>query len=539
MPLAAGESVGPYEIVSLLGKGGMGEVYRARDRRLARDVAIKVLPAVYAADPDRLRRFDREARAAAALNHPNILAIYDIGTSAGAPYIVSELLHGQTLRKILGRGALVRRTAVEYASAVADGLAAAHETGVIHRDLKPENVFITSGGLVKILDFGLAKLREAPAGTDEADAAESDTASRVVGTAGYMSPEQVRGEPVDYRSDIFSFGPLLYGMGSGQRAFQGPSAIDTLSAILTHDPPLLSVDSGTSLPLARVLQHCLAKDRERRFQSARDLVFVLSGLSGTASAGVADPSAARGRRLPRPLVAEGATLVALLAIGAAAFWRPLPADVVPRFEQVTFRRGEISNARFTPDGQSVIFSAAFDGNPVELLSTRLDTQESVALPLAGVRLRSISRSGELAVIVKENVLARVPLGAGGPRELTDNAVDADWTADGSLAAVRWQTSIRAWVECPVGHTIYEQPHAINAIRASSDGESFALMEQERFGGGVEWLTVIDRRGAVVAKSQRWGSVVRDSLAWTPDGREVWFTASEDSAHGAIHAMTRD
>ena len=235
MPLTAGALVGPYTILNLLGRGGMGEVYRARDDRLDRDVAIKILLPSYAVDPDRLRRFDQEARAAAALNHANILAVFDIGTHDGAPYIVSELLQGRTLRDMLGHGALVTRRAVEYGIEVATGLAAAHDKGIVHRDIKPENVFVTDDGRVKILDFGLAKLRELPAEGDVATrfAAKAETTESVIlGTAGYMSPEQARRQTLDHRTDIFSFGAMLYEMVSGQRAFKGDSTIETLSAIL-------------------------------------------------------------------------------------------------------------------------------------------------------------------------------------------------------------------------------------------------------------------------------------------------------------------
>jgi eukaryotic-like serine/threonine-protein kinase len=367
MALTAQGMVGPYRIRTLLGRGGMGEVYAARDERLGRDVVIKILPATYAADRDRLRRFDQEARATAALNHPNILAVYDIGTHQGCPYIVSEVLQGRTLRDILGHGALVTRKAVDYAIAVATGLAAAHEKGIVHRDIKPENVFVTDDGHVKILDFGLAKLREPQAGgVDETKTVGNTdaTAGMVIGTAGYMSPEQVRGQAPDHRSDIFSLGATLYEMVSGQRAFVGDSAIETLSAILKHDPPLLSATHATiSPPLASVIQHCLEKERDQRFQSARDLAFALGRLSG--SDAVVFPA-------PRPTRSRwwvlGAAAVALLtAVGGAAYLgRPAAPVSPPSFQQLTFRRGEIGQARFAPDGQTVISSVEWDGKPSEI-----------------------------------------------------------------------------------------------------------------------------------------------------------------------------
>jgi len=542
MPLASGAQIGPYKILSLLGRGGMGEVYTARDERLARDVAIKILPPTYAADSDRLRRFDHEARATAALNHPNILAVYDTGAHEGSPYIVSEVLQGQTLRDLLGHGALVTRKAVDYAIAVATGLAAAHEKGIVHRDIKPENVFVTDDGRVKILDFGLAKLREPVAGERDSTAAgpPPDTRSVILGTAGYMSPEQVRGQAVDHRSDIFSLGAMLYEMASGQRAFTGESTVETMSAILKHDPPELSTtDAAISPQLASVIQHCLEKERDLRFQSAQDLSFALSRLTGTSASGKLSSIVDRPKHWRRWLAGVGAAFAVLLALGAATYLgRPAVADK-PGFTQLTFSRGQIASARFAPDGQTVISSATWDGKPSEVFLTRLDTTESTALPLApGTRLLSISRSGELAVIVKNNILARVPIGGGGTREVLANVFDADWAPDGSFAVVRHEGE-RAWVEYPVGTRLYEPENGVFYVWLSPDGALVALVEQERLGGGAEWLTILDRKGAIVARSRRLGANIWSSIAWTPDGREVWFTASEVAGRSAVHAMTRD
>jgi Tol biopolymer transport system component len=530
MALASGAQIGPYKILSLLGRGGMGEVYCARDERLARDVAIKILPPTYAGDPDRLRRFDQEARAAAALNHPNILAIHDTGTHDGSPFIVSELLHGRTLRDLLGHGAMPTRSAVECAIAVATGLAAAHEKGIVHRDIKPENVFVTDDGQVKILDFGLAKLRQS--GT------QPDTQSVILGTAGYMSPEQVRGQPVDHRSDIFSLGATLYEMVSGQRAFTGASTIETMSAILKHDPPDLSTAAGAIPPhLSSVVQHCLEKERDQRFQSARDLSFALSRLSGT-SAASAKPIAGSSTQWKRWLIGVGGALAVLLAVGAATYLgRPAVAGP-PSFQPVTFRRGPVMSARFTPDGQTVISSASWNGKP-EVFSTRLDTNESAALPLAaGTRLLSVSRSGELAVIVKNNILARVPIGGAGAREVLAGVFDADWAPDGTLAVVRHEGE-RSWVEYPVGTRVYEPGNGVFYVRLSPDGTLLAVVQQEVLGGGAEWLTIIDRDGTMLSQSRKRAATIWSSLAWTPDGREVWFTAAEIAGRSGVHALTRD
>ena len=518
----------------------MGEVYAARDERLGRDVAIKIVPSIHADSAERLRRFDQEARAAAALNHPNVLAVYDIGTFEGSPYIVSEILEGRTLRDVLGHGALVTRRAVEYGIAVASGLAAAHEKGIVHRDIKPENVFVTDDGRVKILDFGLAKLREPVTDADEAarPGAMTDTTESVIrGTAGYMSPEQVRGERLDHRSDIFSLGAMLYEMVRGVRAFEGDTTVETMSAILKHDPPLVNAtDASVPVPLASVIQHCLEKERDQRFQSTRDLAFALGRLAGTSGSGIPSPAVGRTARWkPWSAVAAVALLTATLG---AVYRRPADTVSVPAFKALTFQRGKILNARFASDGQTVISNVSWDGHPPEVHSTFVDTQESTQLPLGEAFLAAISRSGELAVIVKKGVLARVPLGGAGIREVWEGIRGADWAPDGSLAAIRVDGQ-RAWLEYPLGTVLYNPPNAAFLVRFSPDGTLLAVMEQQALGGGMEWLTILDRTGTVVSKSQKWASNVQDSLAWTPDSREVWFTASDVAGAAAIRAMTRD
>ncbi len=298
MSLASGTKLGPYEIQSPLGAGGMGEVYRARDQRLGRDVAVKVLRESFAHDPERLRRFEQEARSVAALNHPNIVSLYDIVSQDGCPYLVSELLEGQSLRDVLRNVALSARKAGDYAEQVASGLASAHEKGIVHRDLKPENIFVTREGRAKILDFGLAKLTQpATSGTTNPDGltvtSSPTQAGVVMGTAGYMSPEQVRAKVIDHRTNIFSFGAVLYEMISGQRAFHRDTAAETMTAILKEEPLEWATDSKIVSPaLERIVRRCLEKAPEQRFQSARDLAFALGTLSGTdASAAVRTASA--------------------------------------------------------------------------------------------------------------------------------------------------------------------------------------------------------------------------------------------------------
>jgi len=318
--LAPGARLGPYEILSPLGAGGMGEVYRARDPRLGREVAIKVLPAAFSSDPDRLRRFEQEAKAAGSLNHPNITAVYDVGSVDGAPYVVSELLEGETLRSILAGRKLSTRKAIDYAVQIAHGLAAAHEKGIVHRDLKPENLFVTKDGRVKILDFGLAKLTREEIPSGPATQVPTQTALTepgvVMGTVGYISPEQVRGSLADARSDIFSFGAILYEMLSGNRAFQGGSTADTISAILKEDPLDLTIaNPSISAGLGRIVRHCLEKSPEERFQSAQDLGFDLSVAAGESPR----PDASSPRRTV--LLSAGAVLAALLVLVAVLLWR--------------------------------------------------------------------------------------------------------------------------------------------------------------------------------------------------------------------------
>src|ERR1700681_2813749 len=303
MTLASGTRLGPFEVIAPLGAGGMGEVYRARDMRLKREGAVKVLPASFSKDADPLRRFELEAEAASSLNHPNILAILDIGTQDGSPYVVSELLEGETLRSRLAGGAVTPKKALRHALQIAHGLAAAHEKGIVHRDLKPENLFVTKDGRVKILDFGLAKLTHAEeGGGPQTNLPTAGTEPGVVlGTLGYMSPEQVRGRPADARSDIFSFGAILYEMLSGKRAFHGDSAADTMSAILREDPPELSVTNQNISPgLDRIVRHCLEKNPEQRFHSAHDLAFDLESLSSMSAPGGVTPRFAAGARRFRP-----------------------------------------------------------------------------------------------------------------------------------------------------------------------------------------------------------------------------------------------
>jgi eukaryotic-like serine/threonine-protein kinase len=548
MPLTSGTKLGPYEIQSPIGAGGMGEVYRARDGRLHRDVAIKILPASFSADPERLQRFAQESRAAAALNHPNILSIFDIGEDRGAPYVVSELLEGETLRERLRNGALSSRKAIDYAQQIASGLAAAHEKAIVHRDLKPENIFVTSDGRMKILDFGLAKLTrpEADASGDAPTQQVGTEAGTVMGTVGYMSPEQVRGKPTDSRSDIFSFGAVLYEMVSGKRAFHGDSAVDTMSAILKEDPPDLGeTDRNVSPALERIVRHCLEKNPGERFQSARDLVFdleALTDISSSSRGGMrAIPEQPATRRWLMPLL--GALLLLASWAGIYRFAHRGVAAANPTFHEVTFRNGTIWAARFAPDGQTIVYGAAWEAQPQEIFSTRVDSSDSRSIGLPTSQILSISSKGEMAILLNPTsvrafgeigTLARVPLAGGAPREVIDKAFWADWTPDGqSLAVVRKGANGILDLEFPSGNVIYEPLGWVSHVRFSPSGEFLAIADHVADGDDGR-VVIIDAHGNRKASSSFYTSV--EGLAWAPNGKEVWFSAVPAGSARSIYAL---
>ena len=549
MSLQPGSRLGPYEILSPLGAGGMGEVYRAKDPRLGRDVAIKVLPASFSADADRLRRFEQEARAAGILNHPNITAVYDIGSHDGAPYVVQELLEGETLRSVLAGGRLSQRKAIDYSLQIAHGLAAAHEKGIVHRDLKPENVFVTRDGRLKILDFGLAKLTHQEEGglaTSFPTATAGTEPGVVMGTLGYMSPEQVRGKPADTRSDIFAFGAILYEMLAGRRAFQGDSVADTMSAILKEDPPDLSITNQAISPgLERIVRHCLEKNPEQRFQSARDLAFDLEALSGTSGQTITAPAARRsaGRRLAPLAIGLGA-----LALLLAAFWvgRKSTGSAIQGsaggqvlHRRLTFRRGNVLFARFTSDAQQVVYGASWGDRPTEVFLTRIGSPETRPLGIPGSSLLSVSSSGELAILMKkENLfgvvgtgtLARVPMAGGTPRQILEDVFSADWAPDGKSLAVVRQLGGKLILEFPIGKRLYESTFIGNP-RVSPDGGKVALIDGDTASG---WIDVIDASGN--RKELAKGFIVVDSIAWHPSGKEIWFMAVSPKTRLGMYAV---
>ena len=569
MTLNAGTKLGPYDIESLLGAGGMGEVYRARDARLNRTVAIKVLPKSFSADADRLQRFTQEARAAAALNHPNILSIFDIGEADGAPYIVSELLEGTTLRELIRNGPMPVRKVIDCALQTARGLAAAHDKGIVHRDLKPENIFVTEDGRVKILDFGLAKLTRPEAtsegGGDTLTAQVNTEPGQVMGTAGYMSPEQVRGKAADHRADIFAFGSILYEMLSGKRAFHGESPAETMSAILKEEPQeLAETGRNIPLPLERIVRHCLEKNPGRRFQSAGDVAFALEALSDSSAgtrtsaqavvvgvdAGPSDEeekARTRGAWTGHPI---GLPIVVALVIAAAgvAWWfgRASVKTSLAEYQQITFRTGSMGNARFTPDG-SIVYSAQWDGGEKQLYMSRTDEHGARELGLKDADLLSISKSGELAILEnavylggysRAGTLARVPLSGGTPREVLDNVQDADWAADGEhMAVVRFVPENRHWrLEYPVGKVLLDSINWISTPKISPDGKWVAFADHENTGGDdLGSVAVIDPDGHEKKLSSGW--VSQEGIVWSPKGDEIWFTATSNGSAQNLHGVS--
>ena len=545
MALTSGTKLGPYEIVSPLGAGGMGEVYRSRDPRLKREVAIKVLPQAFSLDADRLRRFEQEALATAALNHPNILAVFDLGTVEGSPYVVSELLEGETLRERLSSGSIAVRKALDYALQIAHGLAAAHEKGIIHRDLKPENLFVTKDGRVKILDFGLAKLTQAEPGTDTSlpTATHGTEVGLVMGTAGYMSPEQARGVALDPRSDIFSFGAILYEMLSGKRAFHGDTAADTMSAILKEDPPDLNeTNRNVSPALERVVQHCLEKNPEQRFHSARDVAFDLENLSNQSGTG-SRLRAVTDQRRSYWKQAAGALIILLALAGTYYAARNNAPVLTPHFHQLTFQRGSIYGAKFAPDGQSIVYSAAWNGAPKEqVYTTRTDALMSRPIDLLDSEVLSISSKGEMALrqksdngVIPRGMLSVVPLTGGAPRELLGDVLQASWGRDGESLAVVHFVGPECRLEYPVGKTIYATSTGyISDVAVSPDGKRIAFFDHPNAGDTRGYVAVVDLSGKATRLTKEWSDLT--GLAWSRSGDEIWFTGSDAGINSALYAV---
>jgi serine/threonine protein kinase/Tol biopolymer transport system component len=445
-----GSRLGPYEISSVIGAGGMGEVYRARDTKLGRDVAIKVLPLSLSSDPDRLRRFEQEARAAASLSHANVLAVFQMGTYEGAPYLVSELLEGRTLREQLKRGPMTLRKVIDCGAQIARGLAAAHEKGIVHRDLKPENLFLTKDGHVKILDFGLARLLSHH-GTDDASAPTISNLTEpgaTMGTVGYMSPEQVSGKTTDHRADIFAFGVVLYEMVTGKRAFKKATSAETMTAILNEDPEGISQFASKAHPaLERIVQRCLEKRPEQRFQSASDLAFALETLTdsgGISAVPPAEPSRKPPRKwLPLPTLGLGLLLVAGFLVWIVAN-RARPAAENPltdaHFTPLSNFTGAETNPAISPDGKFVAVvsqrSGMFDIWVLQANGSGLANLTRGRIGDARAPLRAIGFSGDGSEVWSGGTETRRvmlwPLIGGAPHNFMDeHAAEVAWSPDGS------------------------------------------------------------------------------------------------------------
>ena len=553
--LAPETLLGPYKLLAPIGAGGMGEVYRAVDTRLGREVAVKVLSKTLSHDDEALRRFEQEARAAGMLNHPNILAIYDIGVFDERPYIVSELLEGESLRSRLRQGAIHPRKSTDYAVQIARGLAAAHEKGIVHRDLKPENLFLTRDGHVKILDFGLVKLMHPrlpggeQVGIDEHAPTLPVTPTepgRILGTVGYMAPEQVRGETGDHRSDIFSFGVILYEMLAGRQPFRGDSPIETLNAILKDEPPDLDPERAPA-GLDRVARHCLEKNPDERFQSARDLAFGLGSMSGLTSQALSfrPMPRIRWKRLGRPLV----VLLVLALLGALAYWfgTTRGTRVPATFQRLTFRSGTVLSAHFSPDGETFFYGARWAGNPVAVFSARGDSPESRNLGYAATDILSVSSTGQLAIATGRRpigylrdagTLAQVAIGGGTPRAIAEEVEAADWSPDGKALAIVRTVDGKCRLEYPIGTVLYDTIGWISRPRFSPNGDAIAFIDHPIVNddrGVVATVAISDREYR--ALTPEYQSV--QGVDWRPDGGELWYAAELEGTRGrSIMAVTR-
>jgi hypothetical protein len=538
--LHAGTRLSSYEIVRPIGAGGMGEVYRARDTKLSRDVAIKVLPPALASDTERLARFEKEARTASALNHPNIVTIYEIGQTDGFSFIAMELVEGRTLRELVGAGPVPLKKLLSVAAQAADGIAKAHAAGIVHRDLKPENLMVTRDGFVKILDFGLAKLVrsgfESSRGTDTPTVTRGTEAGTVLGTVGYMSPEQASGQPADFRSDQFSLGSILYEMITGKRAFERPSDAQVLSAIIESEPePLVTAAPRMPTNLAWIVERCLAKDPEDRYGStkdlARDLAMLRDQSSGVSTSDVLPPERRRLR------VSRAGLAAAVLAVAGLAVLTFLAGQRVqarhdreappPKRTTLTFRRGYLTGARFAPDGQTIVYSACWDGKRSEIFTTRVGSNDSRALGIENAAILAVSATGEMAISIDcdsrgipcMGTLARVPLAGGAPREILSAVISADWSPDGKdLAVAVWGA-----IQYPIGKKLYQAESSgfVSSLRVSPDGNLVAFLDHPGRDSERGILSVVDRAGRKRVLTNEWAKA--GPLLWSPAGDEVFFT----------------